>query len=252
MLQDKTRTAQTLARGLMVLDCFQHQGSELGIKELAELLQLPKTIVSRLVTTLTEYGYLIQNMQNKKYTLGLRSYILGVHASPEFGLRQIATPIMERLARETGETISLNVIQMSSLEGVCIASIDSPENIKLTTRIGSVRPLYRGASRKVLLAFADPLLQEQVYHRLENEAEWGVSVQDLRVEMEKIRQDGYAYSEEELDPGAYAVAAPILSSQGKLLAGIAAAGPIYRRTEQTLAQFILLLQSAVHDIEQAL
>src|SRR5579875_708953 len=159
MVEDKTRTSQTLARGLQVLGCFQERGSELGIKELSQALALPQTIISRLVATLVDYGYLVQNPQTKKYTLGLTAFTLGLHATPEPQLRHVAYPYLEQLQEMTKETVSLNVVDVASMDGVCIASIDSPAQIKLTTRVGSVRPLYRGATRKVLLAYLEPLQQ---------------------------------------------------------------------------------------------
>jgi IclR family transcriptional regulator, KDG regulon repressor len=238
---DKTRTSQTLARGLGILNLFQEKSGkhkrygthhvELGIKELQAELDLPKTVVSRLVTTLVEYGYLYQNPQTKKYLLGMAAYKLGLCAVPELEIRNLAIPLMENLAQSTKETVSLNVADPLTFHGTCIFSIDSPADIKLTTRVGSVRPLHRGASRKVLLAFLENWQQEQYIARLSLRPE---DESQLRLELREIVSRGYAYSEQELDEGACAVAAPVLSKEGLLLAGIAVAGPLYRMTRERL------------------
>lgn len=257
--QDKTRTSQTLARGLQVLDAFRGRGlkdnlecldpPELGISDLAHTLSLSGTVVARLVATLVEYGYLFQNPRTKKYTLGLATFTLGLAAVPEMQLRNAAYSHLQRLARLTGETVSLNVVEKHSLQGVCIASIDSPAQIKLTTRVGSVRPLHRGASRKVLLAFLE-IWQQDLYI---DTLELGPTQADsLRKELEKIRQRGYAYSEEELDEGAFAVATPILTREGHLLGGVAVAGPIFRKTPSLMAMWIEAVKQTTVDITEEL
>jgi IclR family transcriptional regulator, KDG regulon repressor len=256
---DKTRTSQTLARGLGILNLFQEKNGkqsyslarcvELGIKELQLELGLPKTVVSRLVTTLVEYGYLYQNPQTKKYLLGLSAYTLGLCAVPELEIRNVAIPFMERLASMTKETVSLNVVDPLTFNGTCISSIDSPADIKLTTRVGSVRPLHRGASRKVLLAYLESWQQEQYIARLSLQLS---DEHELRTKLREIVDHGYAYSEQELDDGACAVAAPVLSQEGKLLAGIALAGPMYRMTTDRLGFWISKVKETAKEIALSL
>lgn len=225
------------------------QSAELGIKELQVELELPKTVVSRLVATLVDYGYLYQNPVTKKYLLGVTAYTLGLCAVPRLEIRNIALPFMERLAMTTRETVSLNVVDPVSFNGTCVASIDSPAHIKLTTRVGSVRPLHRGASRKVLLANIEGWQRDQYIAKLDLAPE---DESTLRKQLQEIVQMGYAYSEEELDEGACAVAAPILSRDGRLLCGIAIAGPIYRKTEQQMEMWIAEVKYTAEEIMNTL
>ncbi len=247
---ERARTSQTLARGLQVLDCFlTGVERELGIKDLAVRLNLPQTNVARLVATLVEGGYLVQQPATRQYRLGLRAYLLGLRANPAEELRRIAHPVLERLARETGETVSLSVIDPASLEGVCIASIDSPAQIKLTTRVGSVRPLYWGATRKVLLAFTERHDQDVILRRAQSELS-DTELAQLTAELALIRAQGFAESAEELDEGAYAISAPILAPSGQLLAGVAVAGPLFRQSEESRSRFIELIRTAAHEVAQ--
>lgn len=247
--QDKTRTSQTLARGLQVLGCYRDKGSEYGIKELSFMLALPSTVVSRLVATLVEYGYLYQNPDNKKYRLGLTAFALGLRANPDLALQNAAYRLLQKLSTETNETVSLNVMNPATLEGVCIVSLESSAPVKLTTVVGSVRPLHRGATRKVLLAHFEP---EELDRYLEKFHIEGPERQDLVAELDHIRTTGYAYSEGELDSGAYAIAAPILSPTGRIMAGVAVAGPLFRLTEVTRGQFVEQVKSAAWQIRTAL
>ena len=247
--KDKTRTAQTLARGLQILGCYRDKGSEYGIKELSFMLALPPTVVSRLVTTLVEYGYLYQNQDNKKYRLGLTAFTLGLRANPDLALQNAAYPLLQRLATDTNETVSLNVMNPATFEGVCIVSLESSAPVKLTTVVGSVRPLHRGATRKVLLAHFEP---EDLNRYLDKFHIAGPERRDLMAELEHIRVSGYAYSEGELDAGAYAIAAPILAPTGRILAGVAVAGPLFRLTEETREKFVEQVKLAARQIGAAL
>ena len=278
----------------MLLNCFQHdqpnsgvnhlannldepgsaadRGRELGIKELVQRLGLPQTVVSRLAATLVEYGYLYQNPTTRKYRLGLTAFTLGMAANPHEELKRAAWPWMEQLARETGESVSLTVVDPVSNDGLCIASIDSANTIKLTTVVGSMRPLHRGATRKVLLAYLPPDQQRSYMPRVRasasssdlstpSGAETGnmsgsglgrVLNADLQCELEQIVQDGYAYSEEELDKGAFAIAAPIRTERGLLLGGVAVLGPIFRHTTEERKSWIPLVQRAAEAIVRSL
>lgn len=236
----------------MLLNLFQAgpvsahpSGVELGIKDLSLQLALPQTIVSRLTATLVEYGYLYQNPTTRKYRLGLAAFTLGLAADPHLELNQAAKPQLEQLARQTRESVSLTVVDEVSGDGLCIVSLDSPSEIKLTTVVGSLRPLHRGATRKVLLAYL-PQAQRQDYIRrlcLNSETQTV-----LLKELSDITEVGYAYSEEELDQGAFAVAAPVLTPNGVLLGGVAVLGPLFRHTEDERQSFIPLVRNAAAQI----
>lgn len=247
-LREKSRTSQTLERGLRVLGCFDEDTPELGVAQLAQTLELAPAIISRLVTTLAKMGYLVQHPSTKKYRLGLGAYLLGLQARPDVHLQQLARPVMERLWSDTGETVSLNVIHAATGQGMCIDSIDSRASIKLTTRIGSVRPLHRGATRKVLLAFLPPDDQARYLAALDVTAN---ARRQLETDLTRIREQGYAYSEGEIDDGAYAIAAPICETHGRLLGGIAIAGPAFRMREEDKVTFTHRVMQAADEVERA-
>jgi IclR family transcriptional regulator, KDG regulon repressor len=233
----------------MLLNCFQGSAAprEQSLKELVQQLQLPQTVVSRLAATLVEYGYLYQNEANRKYRLGLAVFTLGFAADPHLELKTAARPWMERLALETGESISLNVVDAITGDGICIASLDSPNQIKLTTVVGSIRPLHRGATRKVLMANLSTEKQHEYFTRLRLSAEEQAT---LESELDTIRKEGYAVSEEELDKGAFAIAAPIFTRNGVLLGSIAVLGPLFRHTQEERQMWIEPVLQAAKNIGQ--
>jgi DNA-binding IclR family transcriptional regulator len=238
-------TAQTLRRGLMILDQFHGKDIEYSVKELTNKLDISSTVMFRLVNTLVECGYLTRNIATGKYRLGLHVYKLGLYANPNLKLQQVAKPFLERISQLTKETISLNVVDPLTLEGVCIDSIESPNDIKFSSPIGLSRAVYRGASRKVLLAYMEPSQQEQVFQMAISKG--FTNIDNLKNELKKIRVQGFAHTEGEVYEGALNVSAPVLSNDGLLLAGVSIHSPVFRKGEDTVTSFAnCVIEAATH------
>ncbi|MGG0035302.1 IclR family transcriptional regulator [Priestia megaterium] len=240
-MADKS-TSQTLRRGLLILDLFHTHSSQLTVKEITAKLNISSTITFRLVNTLIECGYLTKDSSTGKLRLGLNSYKLGIYADPIPQLRETAMPFLEHIAQLTKETVSLNVIDPITLEGVCVASIESPHDVKFSRPVGLSRPLHKGASRKVLLAFMDPTQQELVFQKIPPTDNMDIEV--LKKDLENIRIQGFSHTEGEVNEGALNVAAPILSNQGLILAGLSIHCPTYRKKDDTVEYFARLAKEA--------
>lgn len=251
--EKQRQTLQTLERGLRLLSCFDDRHPELGITELATRMNLSKTIVYRIVATLEKLGFLTQNKENRKYRLGLKVFELGVVAASQMELRKIALPVMQELAAQTNETVNLTVLDVADRAGICIETIESSQQIKLTTRIGNVGPLHRGASRKILLAYLDTA--ERSLYLAPSVIGTTLTSQEftaLEKELNDIRDRGYAVSEGEVDRDAFAVSAPVFDATGSVVAGLTVSGPRYRTDEQRLQQLIELTRDSAHKLSQQL
>lgn len=244
---------QTLERGLRLLSCFNDHRPELGVTELANLMGLPKTIVYRLIATLEDAGFLTQNPDNKKYRLGLKVFELGVVAASQMELRQVARPIMEQLADDTGETVNLTVLDPKHRTGICIETVESTQHIKLTTRIGNVGPLYRGASRKILLAYLDD--EERGRYLTPDVVGKPLSENDLRTldeSLAQIRRQGYALSVGEVDEDAFAISAPVYNASGEVVAGLTVSGPVFRTDQSRLDRLTKQVCEAARELSRRL
>jgi len=243
-MNKESQTLQTLERGLKILSYFRVGKTEWGITELSKELSLSKSIVHRLVSTLEQEGFLEQNPITNRYRLGLKLFELGTLAVMDLDVRHFAFPVMQELAEKTGETVNLTVVNYQTFEGVCIATVDSPQSVKFTTRVGTSLPLHWGASHKILLAF---LTNQEIHKVIETKGlpqmtENTITDEEkLWHEINKIRANGYAISREEVDIGAAAVAAPIFDREGKIAAGLTVVGPLYRLTEEKITTIIPLL-----------
>ncbi|QQK77435.1 IclR family transcriptional regulator [Salicibibacter cibarius] len=241
-----TSTSQTLRRGLKVLDLFQGDEARYRARELAEILEMSPTVTLRLLNTLVEGGYLAKDEKTGEYSLGLSAYVLGLYANPQPKLARTAMPFLKEIASETGETVSLNFFDIVKLEGVCIASIESEQVLKTSAPIGVSKPVFLGASRKVLLAFLSPLQQEQIFKKAKNEGFEKIDI--LKDELEVIKKLGFSNTEGEVNVGTLNVAVPVISQSGTLLASIAISCPTFRKTDTTVEYFSRLAKNAADQI----
>ncbi len=174
-----------LARGLQVLACFRSGDMQLGNLELAAACQLPKSTVSRLSSTLTRLGYLIQVPDTGKYRLGIATLALGSTMLSRLDLRQLARPLMQELAAFSGASVSLGARDRLSM--IYVEHCRGPSALTLSMDVGARIPLATSAiGRACLAALPEPerrnvLAQVQAQDR----AAWP----QLRAGIERALQD---------------------------------------------------------------
>ncbi|MGH2615817.1 MAG: IclR family transcriptional regulator [Thermomicrobiales bacterium] len=232
-------TGGALERLVAILDAFAgiHRedagGGEptpLGVSELSRHLGLSKGTVSRYLRRLEEAGVL-QRLPDRRYLLGSRVYAWGQAAAPGSDVKRWAHPVMEHLAHEFGETVSLFVLLADQGEAVCIDQVDGLFPIRLSAAVGRHLPLHAGASPRLLLAFAPDDLREAFLARGQYPALAPATITGaatLRRVLEETRRIGHVESQDESDEGAVGVAAPIRDAAGSVRAAISVAGPATR------------------------
>lgn len=139
-----------LSRGLEVLSCFRSGSRTLGNQEIAERCRLPKSTVSRLTYTLTKLGYLHYVQESGKYRLGTATLALGSAALGRFEVRDLARPLMQELADETGTSVALGARQRLSM--VCVEVCKSNAVLSLNMEVGMRLPLGSSAIGRSYLA----------------------------------------------------------------------------------------------------
>ena len=235
----------SLEKGLDILCSFDFAHGDLSAQTISERLKLPLSTTYRYIQTLEKKGFLTKNAGANKYKLGLMLLQLGNIVASQMKMVDIVMPHMKALALLSGETVLLNVAQ--GWESVCIEKIDTPKLMKVSHELGSSLPLHAGASSKILLAsqedsFIDSMLQNAVLARFtENTITDPVL---LKEEMNAIREQGFAFSDREVDSGARAIAAPIFDFRGKVVAGITVAGPSERIDDENKFRLIQVVKDA--------
>ncbi len=242
------RSVATIDRAVDVLFLFAASSGTLGVTEISNELGASKAAIHRILTSLRERNLLAADPESRRYSLGPAVLKLAAAYNNQLDLRSLALDEMRRLSAETDETATLSVRHGN--RRVYVAQITPPREVKMTVPIGSSFPLHAGASSKAFLAWLnnaelDRYLAENPLDAL-TEATI-TSLVELRAELARIRDRGFAVSLGERQRDAGSVAAPIFDHNLQPVAVISVCGPI-ERFRDTVSQSA----AAVLEITQAL
>ncbi len=234
----------SLQRGLRMLQLLGQAGRGLPASEIAKQSSLPVSTVHRFLVNLEAGGFLNKDEQNN-YHLGVACVSLGQAAREQLDIRKVSLPHLEQLNRTTRETVHLTVRQ--KLSAVYIEKLDSPEPLRIHSRIGASVPLYCTAVGKVMLAYLDEGEFEKLVNQLElrrfTENTVG-SIQELQAQLVRVRKDGYARDFEEHEPHIRCIAAPIWDHAGAVNASLSVTGPAVRMSTGRLREIAALVREA--------
>jgi DNA-binding IclR family transcriptional regulator len=198
---------------------------------------MPVSTVYRFLRELRRFG-LVMELSEREYTVGSTLVELAL-GTPFYALLQDEIePTLHRLVLKSGET-AMAVVR-EGLGARTISQVESASPIRLSFRVGEVRPLHAGASATALLAFQAPALIEAVIERARSE-NIELDEQELRERLQQIRTEGNAVSKGEVDPDVVSVSCPVFYG-GQVFAAISIAGPS-NRFEHRLDEMIELVVS---------
>lgn len=252
--QTTTDNAPTLSTVKKALDVLEHviaAKDTVGVTEVARAVDINPSTVYRVLTTFKEYGFVEQDENNRYYAgMGLLRLVGPLLARLE--PRKVARPILERLARETGE--SANLMVPDGDQGVYVDSVQGTQSIRMVVDIGKREEYHCSAVGKAILAH----LPEQTFKRL---AERGFTrftpktITDaslLSVHLRLISEQGYAIDDEEGEEGTRCVGAPLFNGAGEIVGGISLAGPAFRMSMSRIESLIPKVKEAAAEISALL
>ncbi|GAA2656057.1 IclR family transcriptional regulator [Paractinoplanes durhamensis] len=211
---------EALAKGLRILSLFTEQRPTWRVSDIAPAVGMPLPTVYRVVMTLTAEGYL-DHLPNGDYRPAVRVLTLGGAALRSLDLVTAATPRLQRLATETGETVNLAVLTGDKV--LYLVRLRNSDLVTANIQVGSTLPAVHTSIGKLLLSFLSPAdLTEQVTDAsftLNHGPNAKLSLDELHGELTKIRNDGWAMQDEELAYGLRSVAAPVYGRDGSVVAG---------------------------------
>jgi IclR family transcriptional regulator, KDG regulon repressor len=249
----KSRTRlSSVANSLRLIKAFSEDHYEIGISDLAKRLGLAKSTVHRLASTLLEQGMLEQNAGDGKYRLGLALFELGTLVRRKMDFTVEARPFLRTLMEKTGETVHLAILDHDSV--LYIITHESKQALRMGSKVGTRVPVHSTAVGKTLLAFQP----EQEIARIvglglpASAPNTIVDAEALQRELAQVRARGYAVDDEESEVGLRAVAAPIRSYSGSVIAAISIAGPVHRMTRKTLLGWLRELIDVADAVSQRL
>jgi len=222
---------------------------DFSLSELSNTFQVNKATMHRMLRVLAARGYLRQDEKTGRYLLNWKLLELGAQVTAKFGLLEIASPIMENLARATGETVNLAVLYDKKV--VYIHKVESTHFLRTDLRVGIAVPSYCSALGKAMLAWYEEDQLEMILDPNDFTSFTPSTITDLETlkkELRQIRKRGYAVDREEYIPGITCVAAPINNRQQKVLAAISVAGPSLRIPEDKIVAVGELVRNSTAEI----
>jgi len=242
--QKRAYNITALQRGLRMLQLLGQSGKGLSASEIAKQSGLPVSTVHRFLVNLEAGGFLTKDDQNN-YHLGIACVSLGQAAREQLDIRKVSLTHLEQLNHTTRETVHLTV--RHKLSAVYIEKLDSPEPLRIHSRIGASVPLYCTAVGKVMLAHLDDQEREKIVNQLElrrfTENTIG-NIQELQTQLSRVRKDGYACDLEEHEPHIRCIAAPIWDHTGAVNASLSVTGPAVRMSTARLREIASLVRDA--------
>ncbi|MFF0816856.1 IclR family transcriptional regulator [Rhodococcus sp. NPDC003318] len=211
---------------MTVLYAFTADDHGVGFAELLRRTGLPKATLHRLLGELVALRLL--DRAGSEYHLGRQLFELGMRASVERGLIEVATPFMEDLYERTHETVHLGVPE--GTEVVYVAKIGGHRQASSPSRIGGRMPLHCTAIGKALLAHTSDELRAQVLTGpLQRRTPRTVTAPGLLArQLDSIVESGVSFEYEEAAIGIVCVAAPVLDADDRPVAAVSATGPVTR------------------------
>lgn len=242
----------SLHRGLEVIDCFASQGSW-SLAELAQQLRQNKATLFRVLHTLEQFGYVAKDAATGRYAPGLRLHTLGAAAVQHEMLRWQALPPLQDLAQATGETVHVGILHDGVV--VTVQVVEGTHAVRMHSSVGKRSPAHASALGKVLLAYlpdaeVEGLLARHGMRRFT--ANTITTPAALREALHRVRQDGFAPDEEEIELGLRCLAAPITDQSGRPTAALAISAPASRMTPEAVAAVLPQVKATAARISRML
>lgn len=219
---------RSLARLLALFDVLSAAPDGSSLAELSTQLGSPKSSLLNLLRPLVSEGFLIHDRNT--YRLGPSIFRLASSVLHAWYLPRVMRPVMEQLARQTGESVMLSVMDVKKALMIYVDIVNGPHPVRYQIAAGSVRPLFASTAGRVLLAYSDRQWRQHYLLGVDLDVALATPVTkaSLRREIEQIQAEGTAWSMDVYMTGLSAVAAPLFGDGGRCVACLNIAGPTDR------------------------
>jgi DNA-binding IclR family transcriptional regulator len=219
---------RVLHKTLDILETVKSRESGYRLADLARAVELPKATVYRILTTLEGRGYLDRGADGS-YRIARKLFDMQRPVSVEQILNRVAQPVMERLVASCKETVNLGILDAG--EVVVINTVESPQAVRMSSKIGNRRHLHSTALGKVFLAGLPQKeflrlirlkgMPKLTPHTLTAKA-------DVVAEIERVARQGYALDNQENEIEGRCCGAPIVGPGGRVVGALSISGPVFR------------------------
>lgn len=211
-------------KALQVLEALC-QGEDFQVTQLSQDLGINYSTTHRILATLSEAGYVSQDNKTSKYRATLKVYRLGLKVRNKQPLVNLARPFMENMVADYGHT--MNLASFIDNHAVVIDRFEGGDPLISDLSMGRQLPAYCTAFGKVFLAEMSQIELHEYADNTEFRAYTTrtiTRIQDLAAELKRIKRQGFAVDERELDDGVRCVAAPIKDESGRVIGALSISG----------------------------
>jgi IclR family pca regulon transcriptional regulator len=236
---------QSLERGLAVIRAFNGDNTELTLSEVAAATGVTRAAARRFLLTLAELGYV--RTEGRYFSLTARVLELGYAYLSSLSLPEVAEPHLEALVAEVNESSSVSVLDGHDV--VYVARVPTSRIMTVVISVGTRFPAYATSMGRVLIAdLPEPQLESYLssVQFAPLTARTVASVAALRGELARVRSQGFALVNQELEDGLRAIAAPIRDRTGRVIAALNISAHAARTSLETMRRDLLppLLKTA--------
>ena len=236
---------QSLGRAFGILEEVARHRDGIGLADLARLVGLHNSTTFHLAKTMAALGYVRQEKDTKRYRIGRPLFALAASALDEIEMINVATPVLEELARQTGECSHFAVRMGDAI--VVIARTSGPGAFQLADRVGVVRPAHCTALGKAILAALPPDQLAGLLKRTGLKPATEKSITEMPVllrEIEEIKRTAIAFDDGEFNLEVRCIAVPVKNFTGKAIGALGISGPVWRLSNQAVKSRAKIVQEA--------
>jgi len=226
---------QSIGRGFAIIEEIARNRDGIGLAELSKRVGLHNSTTFHLVKTMVSLGYVRQLKDSKRYRIGRPLFALAASALDEVEMMSLATPVLDDLARATGESAHFSVPMGDAV--VVLARTSGPGAFQLNDRVGVVRPAHCTALGKIMLAALPPGQFEGYLRRAELKAHTPKTItaaDRLAREIAEVRRTWLAVDDGEFDPELRCAALPVRDFSSRVIGAIGISGPVWRLSIEAL------------------
>jgi len=248
---DASGTVKSADRTLDLLELLARWGREMSHTEIAEVLDIPKSSLTKLLKNLVTRKYVRFVPETKGYRLGDAVMKLAEQANHLRNLVACAEPTLIEITQRVKESCALNQLKGDQVE--VVATVLSQQRLVSHLRLGDLAPLYAVSGGKAILAFLPEAMRDEYMKSVSFERFTPRTIttkKALLAQLDDVRREGVAYSVEEYTPGIVGVGVPILSNAGYPLGSLNVAIPAVRYNTSVQAKSVSILQSAAEQIRR--
>ncbi|UCF94236.1 MAG: IclR family transcriptional regulator [Desulfobacterales bacterium] len=250
---EASRTYKSLKRGLRVIEAVVDLGGSATFSIIARKTGLPRSTAHHLLRALVEFGYVIQDVETRHYTISHKLFRLTGRTWTKEQLAAIAMPFLEELSRRTGEGTSLAVLRDGIVTIIAKREPDGP--VRVAQEVGAVRPIHCTAVGKALAAWLparelDGIIGRTVF--APHTSKTITSPDTFRRELTCVRETGIAIDNEEHIKGIRCVAASVRDHSGAVRAALCVIGPKANLPPRRLGKIRQALTSVAAELSERL